>query len=153
VNPTFSVSNAVNGNVILSSDKHTASFTPASGFGGLAAFNFTVSGSDNTSFSGKVTVLVVPSGTGLEKSPLDGQAGRKQETISLDRTTQNIFLKNMYGESYEIIDASGRLLVKKNGLSVTQIQTIDISNLRNGVYLMRVFLKGRTSLFRFLRNI
>ena len=54
------MSGAQNGTVTLQSDKHTAQFQPASGFHGLGSFTFTVTGSDGTSYTGKVVVLVAP---------------------------------------------------------------------------------------------
>jgi hypothetical protein len=60
VAPTFAVSGAQNGTVALAADKHTAQFKPTDGFHGLASFTFTVSGSDSTSYSDQVVVLVAP---------------------------------------------------------------------------------------------
>jgi hypothetical protein len=61
VSPKYAVTSAQNGMVTLSSDAHTARFQPASGFHGLGSFQFTVNGSDGSSYAaGAVTVLVVP---------------------------------------------------------------------------------------------
>jgi hypothetical protein len=60
VSPTYTVSGAQNGTVTLASDKHTAGFQPAAGFTGLASFTFTVTGSDRTSYTDQVVVLVAP---------------------------------------------------------------------------------------------
>jgi hypothetical protein len=60
VSPVFKVSQAGCGSVQLLADGHTAHYTPASGFTGVASFDFTVSGSDGTSYTGRVAVAVAP---------------------------------------------------------------------------------------------
>ena len=60
VSPTYTVSGAQNGTVTLNSDGHTAHFLPTGGCYGLAAFNFTVKGSDSTAYTSQVVVLVAP---------------------------------------------------------------------------------------------
>jgi len=60
VSPAFTVSGAQNGTVSLQPDKHTAQFTPTSGFHGLASFTFTVTGSDSTTYTDQVVLLVSP---------------------------------------------------------------------------------------------
>jgi hypothetical protein len=60
VSPTYSVSGAQNGTVTLNSDGHTAHLQPTAGCHGLAAFNFTVTGSDSTAYTSQVVVLVAP---------------------------------------------------------------------------------------------
>jgi hypothetical protein len=58
VSPVFKVSQAGCGAVSLQSDGHTAHFTPATGFTGVASFDFTVTGSDGTSYTAHVAVAV-----------------------------------------------------------------------------------------------
>lgn len=60
VSPTYTVASAQNGSVSLAADKHSAHFQPAVGFRGLAAFTFTVTGSDGTAFTATALVLVAP---------------------------------------------------------------------------------------------
>jgi hypothetical protein len=60
VSPTYTVTGAQNGTVALQSDGHTARLTPTAGCNGLAAFTFTVKGSDATAYTSQVVVLVVP---------------------------------------------------------------------------------------------
>jgi len=60
VSPTYSVSGAQNGTVTLQPDGHTARLQPTAGCHGLAAFNFTVTGSDRTAYTSQVVVLVAP---------------------------------------------------------------------------------------------
>jgi hypothetical protein len=60
VSPTFKVSQPGCGSVQLLSDGHTARYTPVAGFAGVASFDFTVSGSDGTSYTAHVAVVVQP---------------------------------------------------------------------------------------------
>jgi len=60
VSPVYSVSGAQNGTVSLQPDKHTAQFAPTAGFHGLSSFTFTVTGSDSTTYTDQVVVLVSP---------------------------------------------------------------------------------------------
>jgi len=60
VSPTYAVSGAQNGTVSLAADKHNAHFQPNAGFHGLAAFAFTVTGSDGTAFTMTALVLAAP---------------------------------------------------------------------------------------------
>lgn len=67
VSPTFSVTNPVKGTVALLSNGHTVRFTPTAGVTGLGSFAYTVKGSDATSWTGSVSVLVEPgTTTGLQ---------------------------------------------------------------------------------------
>ena len=54
------MSGAQNGTVTLQADGRTARFQPTSGFKGVASFNFKVTGSDGTAYTGEVQVLVTP---------------------------------------------------------------------------------------------
>ncbi|MBN2037375.1 MAG: hypothetical protein JW768_11580 [Chitinispirillaceae bacterium] len=136
VNPALSVSNAVGGAVSLGSDGHTARFTPASGFSGLAGFAFTVSGTDNTSYSDTVSVLVVPSGTGVA---LDArvQPGQWKPVMMFNPANASITLINASG--YEIADVAGRIVKKGPMLDPSSLRRIDVSRLPDGVYLCRFF--------------
>ena len=58
VAPVFSVSMPGCGAVQLLADKPTAHFTPTSGFVGLASFDFSVTGSDGSTFTAYVAVAV-----------------------------------------------------------------------------------------------
>jgi len=60
VSPTYAVSGAQNGAVTVAADKHTAQFQPTAGFHGMGSFAFTVTGSDGTSYSSQVSVLITP---------------------------------------------------------------------------------------------
>jgi hypothetical protein len=60
VSPTYTVSDVQNGTVALQSDGHTARLQPTAGCHGLSSFAFTVKGSDSTTYSNQVVVLVAP---------------------------------------------------------------------------------------------
>ncbi len=60
VSPSYTTSEAANGTVTLQADGHTASFQPIADYSGLAAFTFTVTGSDGTAYTNRVIVLVAP---------------------------------------------------------------------------------------------
>jgi hypothetical protein len=59
VAPVFSVKAAC-GAVTLAADGHTAHFTPGAGFVGVSSFDFTVTGSDKSTYSASVAVAVQP---------------------------------------------------------------------------------------------
>ena len=58
VSPKFSVTSGQNGTVSIAADKHTVQFQPTTGFHGLAAFSYAVTGADGTAYSQRVLVLV-----------------------------------------------------------------------------------------------
>jgi len=58
VAPTFTVTNPVKGTVTLLANGHTVRFAPTTGTTGLGSFAYTVNGSDATSWTGSVSVLV-----------------------------------------------------------------------------------------------
>jgi pectate lyase len=60
VSPTYAVAGAQNGTVSLGADKHSAHFQPNPGGHGLGAFAFSVTGSDNTTFTMTALVLAAP---------------------------------------------------------------------------------------------
>jgi hypothetical protein len=75
VSPTCSVTGASKGTVVLQSDGHTARFTPSSGITGLGAFSFTVKGSDGTSWTSSVSVLLEPGTTAIRGMDVPGTSG------------------------------------------------------------------------------
>lgn len=152
VSPTFSVNGAVSGAASLATDKHMAHFTPASSFSGLASFNFTVTGSDNTTFTGKISVVVTSGTSALENGDNSFQETQKQG-ICLNPLT-NILSVTMAGaSSFDMTDASGRLVLTRGSLPMTHIQRIDVSDLSTGVYFVRTRSNGRSSVFRFFKKL
>jgi hypothetical protein len=151
VNPVFSVSNVSGGTVALSSDGKNARFTPASGYHGLASFAFSVSGSDNTAFSGKVTVAVTPSGTGIVPDA-NKQNERLRRLISYNPATASIKIEGN-ASAFEIVDVSGRIVLKQNLLSAATPQRIGVAGLYGGVFLFKAFFKDQPNVVRLFSNI
>jgi hypothetical protein len=60
VSPFFTVSKSGCGSVQLLGDGHSARFTPAAGFVGMASFTFTVTGTDGSAYTARVAVAVQP---------------------------------------------------------------------------------------------
>ncbi|BAV05666.1 Por secretion system C-terminal sorting domain-containing protein [Filimonas lacunae] len=58
VSPTYAISNVANGTATLQSNGHTVRFTPTSSFNGLGSFKYTVTGSDGSTYSDTVNVVV-----------------------------------------------------------------------------------------------
>jgi len=65
VSPTYTVASGVNGTMSVLADGHTVRFTPTANYTGQASFSFTVKGSDATTFTSSVSVLVEPSAISL----------------------------------------------------------------------------------------
>lgn len=92
VSPTYSVFSAENGSVSLSSDGHSAVFSPKPNFKGLAHFKYTVKGSDGTEYSGRVEVLVEESDLTVGPA-LFLQSGRADQSLLLGETLSEIVFK------------------------------------------------------------
>lgn len=60
VSPVYLVKNAENGTAVLNSDGHTVRFTPTVNYAGMASFNFTVTGNDNTAYTTNISLAVIP---------------------------------------------------------------------------------------------
>ena len=58
--PTFAIKQPGCGSAQLSSDGHSARFTPSAGFSGLTSFDYVVTGKDGTAYTGRVNVAVEP---------------------------------------------------------------------------------------------
>jgi len=65
VSPTYSVASAINGSLSMLSSGHTVRFTPTVNYTGQGSFAYTVKGSDGTSYTGTVSMLVEPSNISL----------------------------------------------------------------------------------------
>jgi hypothetical protein len=60
VSPTFTITQPSCASAQLQGDGHTVRFTPSAGLTGVSSFSFTVKGSDGTTFTGHVGVVVTP---------------------------------------------------------------------------------------------
>lgn len=137
VSPTFAVSNAVNGTAALSSDLHTVIFTPANGFHGLASFNFTVTGTDNSEFSGVLSVAVVPTTAVAAGSYAPHRLLQNRSavfTVMGSRFTLPEGFRNGT-VACSLYDLRGRLVCRTNtGNGIIDIKKMGI----DGVYIARV---------------
>jgi hypothetical protein len=86
VSPSYTLSDAVNGAASLQSDGHSVLFTPTANFHGMASFNYTVKGSDGTSYTGKVTIAVIPNGNKVTVYPTLQKCGggNSNQTVKAD---------------------------------------------------------------------
>lgn len=137
-NIVYRVDSATNGNVILDPDGHTAKFTPADRFGGLASFDFTISGSDNSSFGNKVIVAVVPSGTTATSDRCIKSDKERylhivntngQNIITIDRAFTRIHIS--------VFDLSGKLQLQNTVEADKPDMKIDIRGLHGGAHVLR----------------
>ncbi|MBW4889981.1 T9SS type A sorting domain-containing protein [Mucilaginibacter sp. HMF5004] len=130
VSPGYSVSGATNGTVTLTGS--IAKFTPTTNFTGLGSFNFTVTGSDGSTYTSKVTVVVsttasgvpifastLPAGSGTTVTdPASTETGVKKAIVYPNPSSGLINLKlNGYtGTQYNlnIIDVAGKNIFKTN---------------------------------------
>jgi len=82
VSPTFTVANAKNGTVAVQSNGHTVRFTPTANFVGAGSFGFTVKGSDGTTWTESVQMLIEPSTlSGLLIDPEFTGAGLREADV------------------------------------------------------------------------
>ncbi len=131
VSTTFTVEKAANGTGTLLSDGHTALFTPADNFHGQATLTFSIKGSDNSAFNGKCVIIVIPSVTDLKKSFAGNITNRPG--FYFDPGKNIITLHNLNADYFQLVDVTGKVIRKYSSFSS---QTIDISNLCDGVYFL-----------------
>ncbi len=101
VSPSYSVSNSKNGSVAMSGSK--AKFTPEDNFSGMASFDFTVKGNDNTTYTTTIHVLVMKGEDVVYENPsLTKQGGgSSNQTI---RTNQSIADFNYLWENAKTVE-------------------------------------------------
>lgn len=145
VSPVFSTSDNVNGVCQVLPDGHTVRFIPSTGFLGVGSFKFTVNGSDNTSYTNTISVLV----TSISLTNLNDL----NENLSVypNPASDHIILQNANVKSYEIYDSSGQIVLRGQFYQSAFNQPIDISPLHSGVYTLKV-LNISNSTFRFIKN-
>ncbi len=103
VSPSYKVANAKNGTVSISGSK--ATFTPTENFYGMAQFDFTVTGSDGTSFTTTVYVLVEYGQKIVYENPyLQKQGGGSSNQTLLSNTALTAF--NYYWENAQTVEVS-----------------------------------------------
>jgi len=150
VSPTYTVDNAVKGTAELESDGYTVRFTPAWDSMGLASFEFTVKGSDNTAYTAKVSVLV--EANDLTSNPVSRATFRRNgytlsaSTRKLTTGTSIQYQVPQQGVSLQIFDLQGKVL-SRTVLEGTQgrIPEETWNNLPRGSY---VFALEKNSVIR-----
>jgi len=145
VSPVFEISGNVNGTAVLTGN-NTVHFTPAASFSGLGSFKFTVKGSDNTSYTDSVAVLVtnnVASGINEIKNTV---------SIYPNPATHVLTLQNAETGTYEIYDISGRMALKGQTIQTGSNQQIDISKLKDGAFTLKVSNNHLNSAFNFIKK-
>jgi hypothetical protein len=146
VSPVFAVSENLNGTAALLTDGHTVRFTPASGFTGLGGFKFTVTGSDNTSYSNVISILVAQnSNTGIKTL-------RSQNGLYPNPATNLIILKDASVCNYEIYDATGKLMQNGRTSQVGAEQQINISKLNEGFFNLKVMTENTATEYSFIKK-
>jgi pectate lyase len=137
VQTTCRTDNAVNGTVALAPDGHTAKFTPADGFSGLASFAFTITGSDNTSFGGTVTVAVVPSGV-VSNESRTGCATVRMIPMRLSLTAAGMLaVEGTAKGCVRIYNAAGRVMMQTAIPAAKGERLITLEGLREGLYVVQ----------------
>lgn len=58
VSPTYTTSSASHGTAVLQANGHTVRYTPTTGYTGMGSFRFTVTGSDGSTYSNTVNVVI-----------------------------------------------------------------------------------------------
>jgi hypothetical protein len=150
VTPTYAVSGAAKGTVTLLSNGHTVHFTPATDYTGMASFSFTVTGSDNSTFTHPIAIAVVPSSvvTNVDEDISLAQAHNPYPNPA----SHTLYLPISEVSGYEIHDALGRLVGKNNQLRGESIQQIDISALNDGIFTLSVSLPNQNKVYRFVKR-
>jgi hypothetical protein len=146
--PIFSVGSATGGTAVLNGGGRSARFTPAAGFTGMAGYSFSVSGSDNTSFAASVSVLVVPSGTGIERNGENG-CGREKPLLTFYSATAsaNVAFKLSGVERVKIalFTLCGKKVVEsvvRQGSDGSFAGTFDMKELAGGIYIGSLTYNG-----------
>lgn len=146
VNPTYSCTNSVNGNATLQADGRTVRFVPTTDFSGIGSFNFTVTGSDNTTYTDSIKIVV--SGVG----PNAIELVRNNISIYPNPATDYIILNNTNSGWYEIYDITGKLVLKGElEVSLSQ-QKIDVTRLMNGLFTLKIFNNEYSSTHKFVKR-
>ena len=146
VSPVFQLSSNVNGTAVLSADNHTVHFTPAANFFGLGSFKFTVTGSDNTSYTDTVSVLV--------SNFVTDWVPEVTNNISVypNPASHLLTLQNSEAGTFEIYDISGRLALKGQTSQAGSNQQIDISKLNDGAFTLKVTSNHVSSSMNFIKK-
>lgn len=121
VSPTFTVSDATGGAASVLADKKTARFAPTANTTGRASFAFTVKGSDGTSYTGSVSVLVEPSDLSSSVGASARPDGWRLDLPSrLPRSGDRVGYAIPEGPATLVVRTLSGIEVSRQGLSGTQ---------------------------------
>lgn len=149
VSPTFTVSNASEGTATLLSDGHTVRFTPTADYIGLGGFTFTVTGTDATSYTADVSVLATNKAvSGIEETGSSTTSPRLYPNPAVSTLT----VENIPFSSYEIINGVGGVVSQGVGISSTDAQTINVSSLPSGLYLIKLATNAQDVVLKFIKK-
>lgn len=132
VSPVYSVSTESNGAATILSDGHTVRFTPAAGASTVGSFRFTVTGSDNTSYTDTVRIAV----SGNNPAGIKELLNRIQ--VYPNPVSNHITISNMDACRFDIYDNNAKLIANGKTTTVGSNQQIDVQQLPVGVYTLKL---------------
>jgi len=155
VAPIYSVSAIEGVDVSLNSDAYSVTITPKPNFKGLAAFQYTVKGNDETEYTGRIEVLVEKSDHLVEvkdstdvNMPTDFIRSNAEEVSPVFQSYFDIERGILYAHRsgfavVNIVDFSGRSVAifsgnLKKGINVLKMEK---KNLAKGVYKTKIIFK------------
>lgn len=146
VSPTYTVANATNGTVSLQSDGHTVRFTPTANYVGTGSFSFTVKGSDGTTYTGIVSMLVEP-GSSVGIQPMVRPQGSYELSVSSRVMTSNsqiLYQAPADGASLALFNLAGAIVSRKelsNRVGTMSFGEWGVS-LQSGSYVLAMVNEG-----------
>jgi pectate lyase len=150
-NPVLKINDAVNGNASIEKDGLTLKFIPSNNFTGLASVSFSLSGANNASFIGKITIAVVPS---------DVLVKNKQNVLHYSDLDCNSYFKISGHGKFAFIgkerptitcyDLTGRYMKVEKGISIVRNQNSTFSFNRSGILITKIVEKNRSTFKRVL---
>jgi hypothetical protein len=144
VSPTYCISGVSNGSAVLNSNGSTVTFTPASGFIGISSFIFTVTGSDNTTYTDTVKICVNSVSTDVKsvKSTIPSIS------IYPNPAVDKLIVTETATFNYKIYDVSGRIVAEGLSSGSGSYQKVDVSKLQSGIF----FIKINDAVYKFAKK-
>ena len=149
--PVYSIQDSENCNVSV--DGHKAKVNVAASAEGLGEFTFKVTDSEGSSMSRKVGLRVISGETGMDEILLAGFDVRYVNPVK-DLLSLQITSDVICNLEVSVFDVSGKYLVNEN-YTVASGQNefnVDVSSLRNGVYLAKLKINGEQQIIKFVKK-
>jgi len=146
VSPVFTTSENTNGTSTLLADGHTVRFTPTADFSGIGSFKFSVTGSDKTTYSNTISIAI------SQTKPTGIKELKNQTGIYPNPASEQIVLQNTNANTYEIYDATGRMVQKGQTKQSGTNQQINISKLKDGVFTLKAIDNNTSSTYQFIKK-